>query len=534
MQLFINGKAIDVSPSERVAITFQRNDLADISKANTSYTNKFKIPKTPNNVNAFEYLGVNGFSTRVPYRLNDVSLVDNSIQIIYNGYAEIVDSDSDSYNINIYGAEKTFFEQIKGITLQDVYPDNIINWTAENLKLYTTSNINFCFPIAQYNGHAEQRGSLQSGIAFCKTRVMSTSPYFFVKQLFQNIFSYLGYTVSYPIVNDSIFTKLVMPSQLGVSQFLTTIQYGQPYNIKNSVPQMAVTSFLKEIMYRFQLVIKVDEFNKRVHFKQLDDIITSNDVVDWSDKYDALKNEKYAFSNYGQNNHFIYANDVADENFPDINPANILRGSFPIDNETLDKDKTIITSEFIKPKLARQRQTNDFAQGRIYFPDGNSYYLYDNAENTVDYESGDVEKKENEYQILHLSTLRQGTAIRTVNIHFVRPDGSDEVATAIQARAAQLDNISFQEFLDNNYPQLINLLDNVVIVKCMMNLNLLDIHNFDFFSRVYLKQFSSYFYVNKITNWEKNKAVEVELIKIPAPVDTYYNSGGGDIIGEID
>ncbi len=51
------------------------------------------------------------------------------------------------------------------------------------------------------------------------------------------------------------------------------------------------------------------------------------------------------------------------------------------------------------------------------------------------------------------------------------------------------------------------------VYTCEMNLNALDIYEFNFFKRIYLKQLAGYFLPNKIT-FKTNTLAVVELIKI--------------------
>ena len=519
MQIFLNGKELDLNVNERVAITMQINDLGDLSKANTSYTNKFKIPKTPNNVQVMKFLGVPGHLSRIPYVLNDVTVIEDSLVLLSNGYAEINDADDKSYNLNIYGSEKTFFEKLKLYMLKDVYPVTNVLWTAETLLPRANATSNYVFPVAQYNGNTIHSGSLQNiNSVFTRTKVTQTSPHFYVKYLFESIFTYLGYSVSYPVQSDPIFQRLVIPSQKGVSHF--GVQYGDTFNIQNCVSEVTCDVLIKEIMFRYGLIIKVNEFEKKVTFTKLDTLIKNGSILDWTDKFSRFKNEKYSISGYGQKNFFKYKDDVAHENYPTIDPADSLLGSFEIDNQTLEPTKTIIDSSCIKPKMYRVVESNDWAKGRIFFwTTGTSHFLFDVAENTIE-TNGDVKLKEVPFQIQYLKNLTGTVAYR-----FERPDNTFAQLLVSNPKSASFDNLSFQNFIDSNYPQVINMLQTMNVLKCEMNLSILDVNNFDFHRRIYLEQFGSFFYVNKINNFQKNKITEVELIKIP---NIYSNSDGGE------
>jgi hypothetical protein len=474
-----------------------------------------------------EYLGVNGTTTRIPYSQNNVTVVEDSVTLVYNGFAEVTDSNSKEYAINIYGSEKTFFEQIKLLTLKDIYPSTPVLWTADNLLNYVNATENFCFPVAQYNTdtfHTYLTQIFQP--LFTKTKALETSPHFFVKYLFESIFTHLGYTLSFPssISNDEVYKNLVISSQKGVSNL--GVVYDSNFDIKQCVHEVGVDVFLKEIMYRYGLIIKVDEFKKKITFTRMNDLLSSAIVYDWTDKFVETKSEKYSIGSYGQNNYLAYSDDVIDDAayalYPDRFGADVLRGSFAIDNTTLDKEKTIIDSAFSKAKLwgfelITTGEPPDIVgvKGRLFTLTGivGGEFLFNVSENEL-LDDGTKKPRENPFSLMYLKTLSE-----PINYTILDDVNSPHTLTNTTARVCTNDNLSFQSFIDNNYGELINLLDNMVVVKAVMNLSVIDIYKFDFFRRIYLQQFGANFYVNRINNYQKNKLVEVELIKIPTIID---------------
>jgi len=512
MQIFLNGQELDLDPDARVAITLQVNDLADISKPNTSYTNRFNISKmSANNIKAFEYLGVPGSRTRIPYQMTNINVYEDSLPLIVNGYCAIEQVVPDSYSINIYGSEKTFFELLKSVTLKDIYPVTEIVWNGSTLLNYLNTTENFCFPVAQYNAQTTESGYLTAQ-AYIRTYTTSTSPHFFVKYLFEKVFEHLGYTLEYPMTDETDFKNLVISSKKGVSHFGT--QNGALFNIQQCMHDVACDVFVKEIMQRYGLVVKCDEFNKKITFIRMEDLLLNSPINDWSDKFDSLVNQKYTIGSYSQKNLYKYTDDIADANFPTFTPdfyANILDGTFEIDNELLPAEGTIFESSFSKALYwGDVTLSNGYAtQGRLFYTNYFfGHFLFDVAENKLDNDN-QLEIKEVPFQLMYLKTWPD-----EVDFTFLEPLGQQYTAR-VPIRLCTNDNISFQHYIDTHYGQLVNLFDNMEVVKVKMKLSVVDIYQFDFFKRIYLEQFGSYFFVNKITNWEKNKLTEVELIKIP-------------------
>ena len=63
--LYINDVLIQL-PERSIARTLQINDLTNLANRQASYSNKIKIPKTPNNIATFKMLGLTGNTTRLP------------------------------------------------------------------------------------------------------------------------------------------------------------------------------------------------------------------------------------------------------------------------------------------------------------------------------------------------------------------------------------------------------------------------------------------------------------------------------------
>ncbi|MGQ2984870.1 hypothetical protein [Flavobacterium sp.] len=514
MQIFLNGQELELATDAKVAITLQANDIADISKANTSYTNKFELPRTAGNTKILEYLGINGSATRIPYSLTNVNLFEDSLPLVVNGYCNIEQTSPTSYSMNIYGSEKSLFELLKQYSIQDIFPDTNVVWSAPNLLQYTTGTTTFCFPVAQYNANTTSSSFIAPSI-FTTTEVMRSSPHFFVKYIWDQIFENLGYVVEYPMVADEDFSKLVIPSKKGISHF-PFVNHGDTFNVKQLVHDVGCDVFIREIMQRYGLVVKCNEFTKTVTFTRMEDMLSTSQVVDWSDKVDSIVSSKYSIGSYAQKNLFKYGEDVADEKFPYFFPAEQLQGSFEIDNALLPRETTVLESTFQKSKAWGELTgaTAYEMHGRFFHPPDFSlfgHFLFDVSENTKDEESTELSPKEIPFQLMYLQGFPSPAGVAFT---FSSPLGTTHTAT-VPIRVCTNYHIDWQYYIDRHYGQLNNLFNTMEVVKVKMNISTIDIYQLDFFKRIYLEQFGSCFFLNKISNWQKNKVVEVELVKIP-------------------
>ena len=92
------------------------------------------------------------------------------------------------------------------------------------------------------------------------------------------------------------------------------------------------------------------------------------------------------------------------------------------------------------------------------------------------------------------------------------------IETTTTAKAGVFDlvdnSIAFNQQIHNYFQGYQNILDSMKSIEVEFYLPVLEFHNFDQFRPVYLKQYNSFFYCNKINGWEDGAICTAELIKI--------------------
>ena len=69
--LEVNGRFLDLYENEKIVQSFSLINIADITKRESEYSNEFKIPKTTNNLEIFEYADYLNNDTNITYaRIN--------------------------------------------------------------------------------------------------------------------------------------------------------------------------------------------------------------------------------------------------------------------------------------------------------------------------------------------------------------------------------------------------------------------------------------------------------------------------------
>jgi len=110
---------LELPADTKIKYTKQISDIFNIAKVNASYTNAFNVPKTPENTAILDCLGLVGSTSKIPYQKTPVTVRENGIDLIKNGWLEVKET-SDFYKINIIDGAIDFFKQIENSYLSDV------------------------------------------------------------------------------------------------------------------------------------------------------------------------------------------------------------------------------------------------------------------------------------------------------------------------------------------------------------------------------------------------------------------------------
>lgn len=212
--------------------------------------------------------------------------------------------------------------------------------------------------------------------------------------------------------------------------------------------------FFKIVAQVFGWIIKVDGVNKTIYAYTFDKVVQNvSNAIDWSDKLIKGYEMTFTFGDYAQKNNISFE-DNDNINFKD-------EYSFYIDeNKQLDGEADVLN---------------------IAVSSGKG--------NVIDWWN----KDDNEFKFKSIKKPRL----------IVQDESTGEYSTYT----------SMNVFM--NYYKFIQTIQyGIRVVNAQLLLNEIDIHNFDEFTPIYLRQFGAYFYVNKIEEWEAGRACHVELLQI--------------------
>jgi len=271
---------------------------------------------------------------------------------------------------------------------------------------------------------------------------------------------------------------------------------GYVVNFDDVLVDFLATDFVKEVLNHFALTPYKDKYSNHIEYKTLKEIIQDPDVVDWSDKKPVRLSEKYIIGSYGQSNVFTWKYDRDELEYND--------GSILIDNKNLKERTVVVQSRFYTPSL----ETVTLNTKPVHV-----YKLWEKEIN----DAGVVEYKELTGRFYLLRQTSSNTSITITSVAT-----SQTTTYSGQIPYASNFRLNWKGLLLDNYSQMTQILNTSKMVEANLYLTSKDVSDFDFKRLVYIEQFSSYYLVNRIVNYIKNKYTKVELLEVD-----YYTEDDG-------
>ncbi|MBP0904839.1 hypothetical protein ACFSKN_04770 [Mariniflexile gromovii] len=266
--------------------------------------------------------------------------------------------------------------------------------------------------------------------------------------------------------------------------------------------------FIKDVANRYGLLINKNPNENKIVVKNINNLLNSKTTaIDYSTKLINVKEETFTI-NYGQRNtlewKYLKTNEETDySGFADdyFNLSNKIATSevsfYTSLFETFNKSTTIIDNFGIDYNY------------HITYPLLTIEYIDDGVDNIADipyYEANEnalmlCRLFKSDFKIDYDLGFKNPPVLvdNEINEYFIYPQRP----------------LEFSEMLDNYYSSFINLLGRYKAITVNFNLNLLDIHLFDFYKLIYLKQTGKYYYVNKLKYNVASPITEAELVEIP-------------------
>jgi len=275
-------------------------------------------------------------------------------------------------------------------------------------------------------------------------------------------------------------------SYIAIDSVTVQRTYGSLWVVEDKVPDIGQTDFLLDIAKLFGLVFEQQPYTNVINIRFFSELFDNKAIApDWSDKIQPNTEEiGFTTGDYAQLNEFKWKKD---SNNPNDDLGN---SAFSIDNENLQAVKTIFTLNF----AASEERTNQTSMVNIP--------VYERQDDGTYQADGSYEPR-----LVMLGSLSQ-------TLEVTDGDDTDTITTIPYTYFFEGDNpIGWNSFL-SNYSGLVTALRDTRAMTCKMVLNGNDVIDKDLLTPVYIRKHGAYFFVNKITDWRKDKLVDVDLIKV--------------------
>jgi hypothetical protein len=271
---------------------------------------------------------------------------------------------------------------------------------------------------------------------------------------------------------------------------------GYEANFEDALVDFKATTFVNEIMQHAGLTAFKDKYTNHVEFKSIDELLRTAPILDWSKKYQGKTSESYKIGKYAKKNNFKYRYNDENETYND--------GAIFIDDANLADEDTVIQSKI----YSHERGSAMIANKSVKV-----YKVWDkNVKEDTTIEYKDLSGR---FYFLRHKVVPVSAIIGSESL-------SDHQAVT-QMAIASYTGLTYGELVSANYNEISRILDKAKTLEVPFYLTPKDVANFDFKSLIYIEQLSSYYMVNKIISFVKNKAtkcevIEVDYVKVPTIV----------------
>lgn len=289
----------------------------------------------------------------------------------------------------------------------------------------------------------------------------------------------------------------------GNASFKFDLYQGEQIDFKGAFDKLLIKDFINEILWVLFLTPFKDPYTKNIRFKTFDERILSNDTIDMSHKFVGLKNERYKYSNYAKLNFLRHNYNSTNANYND--------GSFVIQDDNLKDSINVIQSKFYTPEFEKE----------VYI-DGDKFIRTYKLWNK---ESSDKAGTPIKYKALdNRFYFIKYTDVTLSNPVTIESESLEESATFTSLPLERHNGLTFKEIQNKSYSKLGYVLNEIKLDVVQLMLSAQDYRELDFTKKIYIEQLGASFLLNKISDFQKNKVTDVEVLKIK---QSELVSGGG-------
>lgn len=235
-QLFLNGQSVDLSETTKIGVTLQANNIAELQKRQSDFTNIFKIPINAKNRTIVESAENLNSVTSIPYEILTAQYFENGNPTIEEGTAVLVNSDADFYYFKVNSGNKEFFGLFPVIKIKDLtIPGSTHERNFSTILNSRSNDSGFIYPLINWfesNSTAFNDPEVDTEFLF---------PALFVKDIFDAVDLLTGYKSKGSFIDSAIFPNLLITPK----DFRRPAEALEKYNseAKNSAPIVFTPTF---------------------------------------------------------------------------------------------------------------------------------------------------------------------------------------------------------------------------------------------------------------------------------------------------
>jgi hypothetical protein len=202
-ELWVNNQLVDLYPDENIALTKQVNRLNELRDRQADYSNKFRLPPSPENLRIFGFLNTPSSDSINPYTKLSCTYIENGSELISNGVAIVEQYTGGDIEITAYSGIFDFFNIIGDKSLRDLDfsdCDHVFNLT--NVEAGFEEDSNYMYPLIQWGATDKN-----NDVVDIRYQMPAIPMSFIIEKIFEDT----GYTPSGNLLEEDSFTKLYMP-----------------------------------------------------------------------------------------------------------------------------------------------------------------------------------------------------------------------------------------------------------------------------------------------------------------------------------
>lgn len=314
--------------------------------------------------------------------------------------------------------------------------------------------------------------------------------------------------------NDRVFVRLLLAggrltnTYIGTPEIRFKIEQTSMQNVNKMVSDLSMLDLFKELMIMFGLTpMKLDIDDPVQHFFTVDERLNEAPLIDWTDQFVRVTNLEFHVptASYARRNHFLYKKYDEQEN-----------KQFGADGVMVINDDLLTFKKEREGKFFAGIDSDKRANYNTH-PPLDEFFFWEKEikeKNEGGQKKIEVEykSKDNRFHIFNVYWSGYDDVVSTIE-GIIRGGDFNSDTFSFHPCVSTFSGIRWDSLIKSYYGNFNNVLNHMRVYTCEMNLTALDIHQFNFFKRIYIMQLGGIFLPNKITFKAHGLAV-VELIKI--------------------